>query len=315
MADESGRREGAPLVFPLLLIALGLIFLYASWRPAFDPWAVLKAWWPLGLILLGLGKIWDNRHDQPGAGRSGAGALVGMLLFVLVIVALVWHGRGRGRAMDWSGGRSTSHTSESVELKGATSVRESIEMSAGQLNIEGGSSRLLDADFRFTNSWAAPRVDYYVSNGIGDMTISQESGGPHIGSSQNSWRLRMNPEVPTELKVTLGAGQSNLDLKGVNLTRLELEMGAGQAQIDLRGSRKSDLDGRIEGGVGQAVLRLPKDVGVIATASGGIGSIGISGLTKNGNDEYTNAAYGKSPHTIHLRVEGGIGSIQLLEEP
>jgi len=60
-------------------------------------------------------------------------------------------------------------------------------------------------------------------------------------------------------------------------------------------------------------VRLPKNVGVIAQASGGIGSIRVHGLKEEGGS-YTNEAYGKSPATIHLKVEGGIGEIVLSEE-
>jgi hypothetical protein len=31
-------------------------------------------------------------------------------------------------------------------------------------------------------------------------------------------------------------------------------------------------------------------------------------------DEYVNDAYGKTPATIHLKVEGGVGQITLIEE-
>jgi len=99
----------------------------------------------------------------------------------------------------------------------------------------------------------------------------------------------------------------------VPLTRLDLNIGAGQMDVDLTGDRKTDLTADIEGGVGQANIRLPKNVGVIAHASGGIGSINVRGLKHDG-DSYTNDAYGKSPATIHLKVEGGIGEIVLSQE-
>ena len=68
------------------------------------------------------------------------------------------------------------------------------------------------------------------------------------------------------------------------------------------------------GGVGQATIRLPKDVGVTAHAAGGIGSIRAEGLHENGS-EYKNDAYGKTPYTIKLDVQGGIGEIELIQEP
>jgi predicted membrane protein len=102
-------------------------------------------------------------------------------------------------------------------------------------------------------------------------------------------------------------------LRDVPLTRLDLNIGAGQVDVDLTGDRKTDLTADIEGGVGQANIRLPKNVGVIVHASGGIGSIDAHGL-KHEDDSYTNDAYGKTPVTIRLKVEGGIGEIVLSQE-
>jgi hypothetical protein len=126
--------------------------------------------------------------------------------------------------------------------------------------------------------------------------------------------VRFSDEVPLELKVEMGAGQGRLHLRDLPLTRLNLEMGAGQVEVDLTGERKKDLDADLEGGVGQARIRLPKNVGVIVHASGGIGTIDARGLQHNG-DEYVNDAYGKTPATVHLKVEGGIGQISLVQEP
>jgi len=49
-------------------------------------------------------------------------------------------------------------------------------------------------------------------------------------------------------------------------------------------------------------------------ASGGIGSIDTHGLKREG-DEYVNDAYGKSPVSIKMNVEGGVGEITLDLEP
>src|SRR6202007_995764 len=98
------------------------------------------------------------------------------------------------------------------------------------------------------------------------------------------------------------------------VTRRDMTMGAGQADLDLTGDRKKDLIANLEGGVGQVTIRLPRNVGVVVQASGGIGSVDAHGL-RHDNDEYTNEAYGKTPATIHLKVQGGVGQISLIEEP
>jgi hypothetical protein len=82
----------------------------------------------------------------------------------------------------------------------------------------------------------------------------------------------------------------------------------------LTGDRKADLVGDLEGGVGQVTIRLPRKVGVVVRASGGIGAVTAHGM-RHDDDEYTNEAYGKTPLTIRLKVQGGVGQITLLEEP
>ncbi len=313
MPQDNPRRVS--LVLPIILITFGILFLIHNWRPGFEPWAILLDYWPLILVFVGLGMIYDNfqRSRNPNASPGIAiGTTVGIVAFVAVLVLLLWHGRGYARRHGFHA--DMKHTVQTVDLQGAKSAHAKLEMSAGELTISGDSAHALDADFRYTDSYDEPRVDYHVTNGVGEITIAQESHPVHFGNSRNEWNLRFSKDLPLELRVEMGVGQGNLDFREVPLTRLDLHVGAGQVDVDLTGDRRTDLTANIEGGVGQANIRLPKKIGVIAEASGGIGSIRTYGL-KEENGSYTNEAYGKSPATIHLRVSGGIGEIVLNQEP
>jgi len=312
---QDGQPRRVSLVFPIILITVGALFLIHNWRPAFDPLPILWTYWPLILIFIGIGKVWDSvqRSRNPNAPPGiSMGASVGTIAFVAVLVILLWHGRSISRRHGFYSG--SQHQSQSVDLQGAKSAHARLEMGAGHLTINGGASRMLDADFTFSDSFETPKVDYSVSGGVGQLNITQDSHSVHFGRSQNDWNLHFSKDVPLELKVDMGAGQGDLHFRDVPLTRLDLNLGAGQMDVDFTGDRKNDLTADIEGGVGQANIRLPKNVGVIAHASGGIGSIDVHGLKHDG-DSYTNDAYGKSPATIHLKVEGGIGQITLNVEP
>lgn len=314
MAQDGNPRK-VSLVAPIILIALGALFLLHNWRPAFDPWPILETYWPLILIFIGAGKIWDSvyRSRNPNANPGvSVGATIGTLAFVVVLVFLIWHGRNFSRRHGFYS--QSQHNAQTVDLQGAKSARASLQLGAGELTINGGASHMLDADFTYDGSFDAPRVDYNVTGGVGQLNISQDSHGPPFGRSENEWNLHFSKDVPLELKVDMGAGRGNLHFHDLPLTRVDLHIGAGQMDVDFTGDRKTDLSADIEGGVGQANIRLPKNVGVIAHASGGIGSIQAHGLKHDG-DSYTNDAYGKSPATIHLKVQGGIGQITLSVEP
>ena len=314
MAGNNGPRR-VSLVFPIVLITIGVLFLLQSWRPAFDPWSVLREYWPLILVFVGIGMIYDNfqKSRNPDA-RSGisVGSTVGILAFVLVLALLIWHGRSFSRRHNFYS--TPQHSSQTVDLQGAKSERARVEISAGELRINGTSPHALEGDFTYSDSFEQPHVDYHVTDGVGQITISQDSHTVHFGNSTNEWSLRFSKDLPLELSIEMGAGEGHLDFRGIPLTRLDLHVGAGEVNVDLTGDRKADLTADIEGGVGQANIRLPKNVGVIAEASGGIGSIRTHGLTEH-DGSYKNEAYGKTPATIHLKVTGGIGEIDLSEEP
>jgi hypothetical protein len=314
MPDNDGLRSRS-LVFPVLLVAVGAIFLYRNWHPAFSPWPVVKTYWPLILVFVGIGKMWDATQRAKQSQRPGVsiGSTIGVLAFVLVLVVLLWRGYGHGgHASGYV--RPLDHISEIRDLDGATLLNAAIEMPAGELNLSGGTSHAVESDFDYSAAWSRPRVEYHVSSGTADLDISQDNHGPALAPEDNTWWLHLNNTVPVDLQIKMGAGQGNLKLREVNLKRVRIDMGAGQINLDISGNRTSDMDVTIHGGVGQAVIRLPKNVGVTVNANGGIGAVTTHGLHKDGG-EYVNDAFGKSAHTIHVAAAGGIGNIDLTVEP
>jgi hypothetical protein len=222
----------------------------------------------------------------------------------------------------------------SVDLLGAGSVRTEIEMKAGTLRIGGGAEALMEADFIYNVAEWKPVVTYEVEEGRGDLLVRMpESEWSSFGEDvKYEWDLRLNDDVPMEMFVELGAGESRLDLASLSLTRLKvmngagethvdvggnptlerlnIYTGAGEVELDLTGRWDHDLDASIKGGVGEITVRLPDDVGVRVDASKGIGSIKAHGFTKEGGD-YVNEAYGKSGVTLSIDINAGIGEIRL----
>jgi hypothetical protein len=87
-------------------------------------------------------------------------------------------------------------------------------------------------------------------------------------------------------------------------------MGAGKTTVDLTGDYAQGFDASIEGGVGEATVLLPSKVGVKAKAEGGLSTINAKGLKKVG-DAYVSNAYGESDVTLNVKVQGGVGEINL----
>ncbi len=87
MANGTTYKRGSAFG-ALLLIAIGLLFLYANMNPDFSPWSLLARYWPLLIIFWGLSRLVDyfmlRGTDQAATvTRINAGDIIG-LLFILI---------------------------------------------------------------------------------------------------------------------------------------------------------------------------------------------------------------------------------------
>lgn len=296
------------IVGALSLVLIGALFLCSNLHPGFDPWTLVSQYWPLLLVFIGLGKLWDYYRYRRDPGTAGGhwftgGEIAFIILLVLFFATLSLGGLGHRKQAEWA---------QSVDRGAAKSVRVNVEMPAGNLNIDGNASKLLEADFEYQSPMPRPDVTYTVNGREGELRLSQEERQTHIqfGPSNNTWNLHLAHGIPMQMRVNMGAGRNNLQLGGLDLTRIDVNMGAGLLIADFTGDWKQDVEASFHGGAGNATIRLPSNVGVIVRAKGGLGSVQANGLTKDG-DNYVNNEYGKSPVTLHVNVEGGVGLIRL----
>ena len=233
-------------------------------------------------------------------------------LFALLITAAVLAGACGTQPGGTQQVGKMQRESKSVDLQNAQSARANLKMGAGELNLTGGADRLMEGDFSYNVADWKPKVSYDMSGDTGELVVRQGGAeGSNLGAhARNEWDIRLNDEVPTDLVVQMGAGESDLDLDSLALTGLNLQMGAGKTTVDLTGDYAQGFNASIQGGVGEATVMLPSGVGVKAKAEGGLGKINTEGLQKVG-DSYVNEAYGESDVILRVDIQGGVGEINL----
>lgn len=231
--------------------------------------------------------------------------------FLLMLVAAVAVAMLGGACQSQAVGEM-QRDSQKVQPENAQTVRAHLKIGAGELNVSGGADALMEAEFAYNVADWKPDVSYDVSGDTGELNVEQGSGQDVRpgGDARNEWDVLFSDEMPTDLRVQMGAGESSLDLDSLTLTGLDLQMGAGKTTVDLTGDYTSDFDASMQGGVGEATVMLPSEVGVRARAEGGLGNINAKGLKKEG-DSYVNEAYGSSDVTLEVDVQGGVGQINL----
>lgn len=205
------------------------------------------------------------------------------------------------------------HESQTIELDKSERVHARLKQNAGNLDVSGGASKLMNADFTYNVPAWKPELNYNSSGGDGDLSLEQPGPKSSTGNTKNEWHVRFNDSVPLDLNVQLGAGEARLNLGSLNLQGIDFEMGAGELHLDLRGNPAKDYTVRVRGGAGDATIYLPNKVGISAKVTGGLGEVSANGLHKNG-DKYENDAYGQAKVNIRLDVTGGVGSVKLIAE-
>ena len=212
--------------------------------------------------------------------------------------------------------RNVMTETRTVGLEGASRAEVRLEMGAGELRLKSAEqAALLEASFEFNRERLRPEVIYRVVGGKGILDVRHgRRHGISFGQTRNRWDLVLGRAVPIDLRVDLGAGDSELDLRGVKLAGIDMDMGVGEVNLDLRGPHASGFPVKIDGGVGSAKLFLPSEVGVRVKVDGGLGSVEAHGLVKQ-SGAYVNDAYATSPVKIEIEVDAGIGSLELTCEP
>ncbi|HEY7306293.1 MAG TPA: toast rack family protein [Bryobacteraceae bacterium] len=186
-----------------------------------------------------------------------------------------------------------------------------LNMGAGEMNLRGGTGKLMEGRFEYNVPAWKPQVETSVNGTHATVTIRQPQHFNIRGNKRYVWDLRLNDQVITDLALNCGAGQAQLELGSLTLRDLSVHMGAGQVELDLRGKPTRDYEVNISGGVGQATVHLPDGIGIWAEAHGGLGSITVTGLDKQG-DHWQNSLYDNAKVNVRLKVQGGIGEIRII---
>jgi hypothetical protein len=207
---------------------------------------------------------------------------------------------------------SIREDSQSVKLGTATSANVRIDFPAGELKVQSGTKDLMDASFRYNFDDWQPEVSYSENGTQGELLVSTQANNrvPVGGQLINEWLIQLSDQVPVDLQIRTGAGDSQLDLGGLDMTSLSVETGAGVTTISLNGTWAHDLDVSIQGGVGQLTVNLPAEMGVRVDMDTALVSVTTNGLTRDEHG-YVNQAYGTAPHTLTLDLQAGVGSVVL----
>ncbi|WP_210367063.1 toast rack family protein [Bacillus sp. REN3] len=200
-----------------------------------------------------------------------------------------------------------------VKKDGAKELEIVLDLGAGKMDVAGGADEWVKGNAIYKPKKIKPEVSYNLDGKVGKVEIAQQDQ-IKLGKMKNEWDLKITEDVPVDLVVNAGASDTDLDLKGIELTNLEVNAGIGDITVDLGGDWKESFDVLISSGVGKMAVILPKDTGVRIKAEKGIGSSSFENLISKGNGVYVNEAYEDAKVQIDLEAEIGVGEVTFKAE-
>ena len=300
--------------WPLLLIALGLLFLLANFGFISGlSWLAILNLWPLLLILIGL--------DVAFARRWPFATLVAEVLVIAVGIALVATSptpfpilSGLPGREPFAGGGGRGSADVAAPRGSATAVTATISGGAGRYRVSGGATDLVDAhsanaDLRLRSGGASEHPDIHV-----------EQVGPDFGIVRGGAidiEVRLASDVATSFVMNSGAGEFDVDLSDVRVSEARLNTGAATLGLVLP-KPMGDVPVRVNAGASSIVITVPDGVDTRITTSGGVlnlrsdnprlGQSGSGGCVVCGSSVET-SGYGAAKDRVTVTIRAGASSI------
>jgi hypothetical protein len=303
--DSIWRGEG--LTGAVFLLGLGVVFLLGNFGYLqLNPWYVLFTIWPILLVAIGIDILVGRR-------RKWWTTLLGFIL-VLAIMAGALYLAGVGLP----GGQVVTGDQVEFGLQGATRAEVQILPSAGTLYLDilENSDALLKGIVPASTANQKILQEFTKSGDVARLMLQSTGAGffyPTGQQSQSTWKLELTPNVPVNLELSFGVGDSVIDLSGLQIPDFIHKMGVGIATITL--PDKGIVNAKIEAGVGTITIYVPAGMAVQLKADTALVARSLpADYVKQGQNSFVSPNYDTAENKIILEVGLAVGTVTIKQK-
>lgn len=287
------------VVGPAILIIVGLTFLAQNLGLfEYNIWALLWRLWPVWLIAVGLDLVLGR--------RTAWGSWLVLGLIVTIIGGALWFGSSFGTLVV-----GTEPVSISQPVGDARQADVRIDSSVAKLFISAGNQDTLVEGTVVPLKNERLEKSAYSVGGTLVFTLKSKSqtvfGFSNVNIKAPTWDLRLSDQIPLNLLIDAGVGESRLDLSRIQLRGLEVDAGVGDTEITLPANGKFRVD--IDAGVGEVTLRIPKELAARIHVDQGVGQVRVRGDFAQSGKTYLSPDFGRSENQVEIEIDGGVGEI------
>ena len=275
----------------------------------FDWWAVIY-FWPVLIILMGVNILLPRRIE---------GQILSIMATVIVLLFFAYQG------LKTSGSKWISTKNEEVSIEGnqlsLLSRDYDEKVNYAELNIEGGaveyrisetSAKLIDIEA--SSSVSSFSLSSILTNGKAVLDFTQK-GTEGIKRKRlkagNKASIRLNPAPIWDIKLEIGAGAADFDLKAFKIRNVDINGGVSAIKLTMGMPAEEISKVDFDGGVSSLDIRIPQQAGCIIYVESALSSLKFPGFVKQEDGTYLSDNYTDSSKRIEIRLENGLSSIKV----
>jgi hypothetical protein len=283
------------LFWPVLLIAIGLVFLLANFGyiGPFSPIALISLW-PLLLILVGIDIAFARRWPYPALAAEILLIAGGLVLVATQPTYPQWFAFGRA-------GAGPGESRVSAPRGAAQSLSFHLNGGAGAFTVRGGATDLVEA----TSDQNTLSIRTSGTDRV-DVRVDQSDHGVRFGpTAPVNVEARFASDIPTSLDVNAGAGEFVVDLRDTRISDARINVGAASLRVVLP-KVAGDVPITVSAGASSVVIEIPDGVEARVTTSGALMSV----RSENPRVASTETSgYASAKDRVSVRVTAGASSV------
>ena len=298
MAENRGRSPLSVATWGTSFIFLGVVFLLQTTGVLpWTLWGTLWRFWPVALVLLGVGILLRGRN-----------------IWLVSLVSVVILGGCLGIALWQHGPIPASHMrSETVPLGNLESAAVRIEFTAGRLDVgslSSGADDLAAVDYEVRDGYGTLDMDFLERDGVGELHL----GTVHYDFPDDAgvdWRVNLTRDIPLSISVRSAASDVDLDLRRLQVTDLTLDLDAGNCEVRLP-KTAGVTSVEVDVNVANVEIDVPDDVAARIQIDSGLTLIDVdrSRFPREGA-YFQSPDYDSAANRIDMVIECDVGRVKV----
>lgn len=303
------------IVWGLILIFVGTIFLLDNMNVIDFYWRSVWRFWPVIFILIGANMLLSRMSD------SKLATILIALITILSLGFIGFQGTKEPHHKRWLSFDHDDREDRNLSSSDTSTFTAPYEgASKARLIIQGGATsyRLSDTTASLFDAEVKRRFGKYILNKSTDDSV--EVINFRMRDNKRSWRLeelegnetrlKMNKNPEWDIKVEMGAGEAIFDLREYKVSTLKFEGGAASFETKI-GSKLPLTNVSVETGVANVEIEIPETSACRIVVDSGLSSKDFIGFVKQADGTYKTPNYNTAENKIHINLKGGLSSFEV----